>query len=823
MSYCCGVLFEWFLIDDVFDRRTVAEIQRKVIKQSKRNVLSRYLGAKDDKETIAAWKSDLTRILILFNVRSLICLWRLLTARSQTELAVTTHVTVSDIRQDISKIREEIGTGQVRSVSTGHTQPICSGRDAYSFLDTSQVRDLDDNGIHVLTFTFSPPGESPPPPPRVCFGREDLIEKIVTFAENLTPIALIGAGGIGKTSIALTVLHNDRIKQRFDNNRRFVRCDKFPTSATHFLGHLSKVIGAGVENPKDLAPLRPFLLSKEMLIVLDNAESILDPQGTSAQEIYDIVGELSQFNNICLCITSRISTIPPDCETLDIPTLSMEPARNTFYHIYKNHDQPILIDSILEQLGFHPLSLTLLATVAHHNKWDTDQLTREWERQRTRLLCTQHNKSLAATIDLSLASPMFQELGPNARGLLGVIAFFPQGIDVNNLDWLFPTIPTRANIFNIFSILSLTYQSNGLITMLAPLRDHFYPKDPMSSPLLNEVKQCYFSRLLAEVNPGRPGFEETKWITSEDVNVEHLLNVFISIDANSDEVWDACAGFIRHLYRHKPQPIMLGSKVEGMPDDHPFKPECLYWLSQLFFAVGNPIECKRLLTYALKLCRKWGDEFQIAQILVALSNINGLLHLPNEGIQQMEEALGIYKQLGDRSGQGLCLRQLALLYGKNDPDAAEEAASQAINLLSGEDNQFEVCQCYRVLGSISCSKGNMEKAISHYEAALGIASSFNWHPQQFWIHRSLADIFFAQGRVDDAYTQIKHAKSHAINNTYLLGCAMELQARFLYHQHRLEEAKSEVLCAINMFEKLGAAKDTEDCKGLLHEIEARMD
>jgi len=39
-----------------------------------------------------------------------------LNAPFQTELAMNTHVTVSDIRHDVSKIREEIG-GQVRSVS----------------------------------------------------------------------------------------------------------------------------------------------------------------------------------------------------------------------------------------------------------------------------------------------------------------------------------------------------------------------------------------------------------------------------------------------------------------------------------------------------------------------------------------------------------------------------------------------------------------------------------------------------------------------------------------------------------------------------------
>ena len=583
------------------------------------------------------------------------------------------------------------------------------------------------------------PGELPPPPPRACFGRDGLIETIVGFVENLEPVALIGAGGIGKTSVALKVLHHDRIKDRFGANRRFIRCDQFPPSLAHLLNRLSKVIGAGIENPEDLTPLRPCLSSSEMILFLDNAESILDPAGPEAREIYAVVEELTRFNNICLGITSRISTVPAHCKRPIIPTLSTESACDIFYGIYDNDGQSDIVSDLVSRLDFHALSITLLATVASHNMWDYDRLAEEWETRRAQVLRTDHNESLAATIELSLSSQTFSKLTPSpspssmlhtpvptARELLEVVAFFPQGVSEKNLEWLFPTISDRRTILDKFCILSLTYRSNGFVTMLAPIRDYLTPRDPKSSPLLCTTKDNYLSRLAVNIDPNGPEYGESRWIVSEDVNVEHLLDVFTSIDPSTGTIWDACIHFMERLYWHKLRQTVLGPKIEALSDDHPSKPKCLSGLSLLFGELGNHTEGKRLLTHALELERQRGNEARVAQTLRDLADVNRLLGLYREGIQQAKEAVEIFERLSDTIGQAISLNTLAWsFFDDNQLDAAKEAASGMIDLLPEKGEEHLLCESHRVLGKVYQSNGEKEKAIYHFETAIHIATPCN--------------------------------------------------------------------------------------------------
>ena len=92
------------------------EIQDRITEKGKRNLFSRLVHAKNDKETIATWNSDLNGILRIFNVRSAGSVPLSLTSSFQTQMAVNTNAMVLEIHRNV--VTGQGGTdGQPRSVS----------------------------------------------------------------------------------------------------------------------------------------------------------------------------------------------------------------------------------------------------------------------------------------------------------------------------------------------------------------------------------------------------------------------------------------------------------------------------------------------------------------------------------------------------------------------------------------------------------------------------------------------------------------------------------------------------------------------------------
>ena len=79
-----------------------------------------------------------------------------------------------------------------------------------------------------------------------------------------------------------------------------------------------------------------------------------------------------------------------------------------------------------------------------------------------------------------------------------------------------------------------------------------------------------------------------------------------------------------------------------------------------------------------------GNDRQVARTLVPLAEANRLLDLHEEGVERVKEGMEIFERLSDSVGQTRALRSLArLLYVGTQLNAAEEAASRAINLSPG--------------------------------------------------------------------------------------------------------------------------------------------
>lgn len=119
------------------------EIRRKAIKRAKRNVVSRFLHAKNDKEMITSWKADLSGILHVFNVRLIVSVQLLLTICSQTELAINTHHNVVNTHHMVSEIHRNMvktqeGTyDQYQSVSSVHPLSYHQINNSHHCLDSS--------------------------------------------------------------------------------------------------------------------------------------------------------------------------------------------------------------------------------------------------------------------------------------------------------------------------------------------------------------------------------------------------------------------------------------------------------------------------------------------------------------------------------------------------------------------------------------------------------------------------------------------------------------------------------------------------------------
>ena len=118
-----------------------------------------------------------------------------------------------------------------------------------------------------------------PSRPKIFHGRESELEEIMKILAQDSPrIAILGGGGMGKTSLARAALHHPETYIKFEH-RFFVTAESATTSV-----ELAALVGlhVGLNPGRDLTQpvVKYFLKKSSCLLVLDNLETPWEPVQT---------------------------------------------------------------------------------------------------------------------------------------------------------------------------------------------------------------------------------------------------------------------------------------------------------------------------------------------------------------------------------------------------------------------------------------------------------------------------------------------------------------------------------------------------------------
>jgi Cdc6-like AAA superfamily ATPase len=148
-----------------------------------------------------------------------------------------------------------------------------------------------------------------PPEPKIFHGRQSELSAIIQYFSHEVPrIAILGAGGMGKTSLARAVLHHPELTSRYEEHRFFVACDTVSTSI-----QLAGLIGAhiGLKSGRDLTGpvIRHFSSGPPTLLILDNLETVWEPTESRA-DIEKFLCQITDSTHLAFIVSTEIMHLP---------------------------------------------------------------------------------------------------------------------------------------------------------------------------------------------------------------------------------------------------------------------------------------------------------------------------------------------------------------------------------------------------------------------------------------------------------------------------------------------------------------------------------
>ncbi|KAJ7801487.1 P-loop containing nucleoside triphosphate hydrolase protein [Mycena leptocephala] len=436
-----------------------------------------------------------------------------------------------------------------------------------------------------------------PSEPKIFHGRDSELSDILRLFTQGTPrIAILGAGGMGKTSLARAVIHHTEITERYNQHRFFVACDPAATQV-----ELAALIGVhvGLKPGKDLTRpvIQYFSSSSDCLLILDNLETLWDPV-ESQGKIEEFLSLLTSVDHLALVITMRGAERPAKVAWTHpflpaLKPLEQDAARQTFIDIADNTYDPKEVDKVLSLTDNLPLAISLIAHLVDSE--GCSHVLSCWEEEKTSLISEGYDRTsnLDLSISLSLSSP---RLNPRSKNLLSLLSMLPDGLsDVELVQSKFPVdniLGCRAALIGT----ALAYSDDHKrLKVLVPIREYMQkiqpPGDHLIRPLLKHFQELL--ELYMEYRGTQSSSSMVARVSSNYSNIQNVLQNGLQ-QGHPDLVESIyCTCYLNSFSRFMGKgPISLVQHIQNvLPYPHDHRLEAYFdmeWLNSQIYSISNP-------------------------------------------------------------------------------------------------------------------------------------------------------------------------------------------------------------------------------------------